>query len=244
MREPRVIARLDIKSPNVIKGVRLEGLRVVGDPQALATKYYEAGIDELVYMDIVASLYNRNSLEDILRRAAENVFVPLTVGGGVRTVDDVHRLLHSGADKVAVNTAATRDPSLIKAVAERWGSQCMVLSVEAKRIGPGKWEAFTDNGREHTYRDVVEWVQEAATLGAGEILLTSVDQEGTKKGFDIELCRAVTAVVEVPVILSGGMGSSADARAAVKDGGADAIAVAHCFHYDLLSVGQVKEAVA
>ena len=244
MREPRVIARLDIKSPNVIKGVRLEGLRVVGDPQALARKYYEAGVDELVYMDIVASLYNRNSLEDILRRAVENVFVPLTVGGGVRSIDDVRKLLKSGADKVAINTAATSDPGLIKAVAEKWGSQCMVLSVEAKQAGPGKWEAFTDNGREHTYRDVVEWVQEAAALGAGEILLTSVDQEGTRKGFDIDLCRAVTKVVEVPVILSGGMGTLAHAREAVHEGGADALAVAYCFHYDLLTVGQVKEAVA
>jgi len=244
MRNVRIIGRLDIKAPNLIKGIHLEGLRVVGDPQSYAQKYYQQGIDELVYIDIVASLYERNSLEGILRRAAEDVFVPLTVGGGIRTAADVKKLLKSGADKVAINTGALRNPSLIKEVSETWGSQCMVLSVEAKRNPNGVgWEAFTDNGREHTDRDVVEWVREAVALGAGEILLTSVDQEGTQKGFDVELCKAVTDAVEVPVILSGGMGTLQHATDAVTQGGADALAVAHVLHYDKLSVEQIRGAV-
>jgi cyclase len=172
------------------------------------------------------------------------VFVPLTVGGGIRTVEDVRKLLKSGADKVAINTAAIANPTLIKQVSEQFGSQCMVLSVEAKRNGVGKWEAFTDNGREHTYRDVIEWVQEAVELGVGEILLTSVDQEGTQKGFDVELCARVTSAVEVPVILSGGMGTKAHAQEAVLKGGADALAVAHVLHYNKESVASIREAVA
>lgn len=243
MRDVRVIARLDIKSPNLIKGIQLEGLRKLGDPQPFVESYYAQGIDEICYMDIVASLYDRNSLEDLLRKTAENIFVPLTVGGGIRTVENAATLLQSGADKVAINTAAVRNPDLIRQISERFGSQCMVLSIEAKSTTPGKWTAFTDNGREHTNRDVIEWVQEAVELGVGEILLTSVDQEGTQKGFDLELCRAVTNVVEVPVILSGGLGSLDDAKVAVSKGRADAIAVAHALHYNKFSVAQLKNAV-
>jgi cyclase len=243
MRDVRVIARLDIKSPNLIKGIRLEGLRKLGDPQGFVEDYYAQGIDEICYMDIVASLYNRNSLEDLLRNTAENIFVPLTVGGGIRTAADAAKLLHSGADKVAINTAAIANPDLIREVSERFGSQCMVLSIEAKTAGTGKWEAFTDNGREHTHRDVVEWVQEAVELGAGEILLTSVDNEGTQKGYDIDLCRAVTQVVEVPVILSGGLGTLDHAKQAVTQGRADAIAIAHALHYKNFTVAQLRAAV-
>ncbi|MBA4291725.1 imidazole glycerol phosphate synthase subunit HisF [bacterium] len=243
MRDVRVIARLDIKSPNLIKGIRLEGLRKLGDPQPFVESYYAQGIDEICYMDIVASLYDRNSLEDLLRKTAENIFVPLTVGGGIRTVENAATLLQSGADKVAINTAAIRNPDLIRQISERFGSQCMVLSIEAKSTTLGKWTAFTDNGREHTNRDVIEWVQEAVELGVGEILLTSVDQEGTQKGFDLELCRAVTNVVEVPVILSGGLGSLDDAKVAVSHGKADAIAVAHALHYNKFTVAQLKNAV-
>ncbi|ARU41904.1 imidazole glycerol phosphate synthase subunit HisF [Armatimonadetes bacterium Uphvl-Ar1] len=243
MRDVRVIARLDIKSPNLIKGIQLEGLRKLGDPQPFVESYYAQGIDEICYMDIVASLYDRNSLEDLLRKTAENIFVPLTVGGGIRTVENAATLLQSGADKVAINTAAVRNPDLIRQISERFGSQCMVLSIEAKSTTAGKWTAFTDNGREHTNRDVIEWVQEAVELGVGEILLTSVDQEGTQKGFDLELCRAVTNVVEVPVILSGGLGSLDDAKVAVSQGRADAIAVAHALHYNKFSVAQLKNSV-
>lgn len=244
MRDPRIIARLDIKSPNLIKGIRLEGLRVVGDPKSYAEDYYHQGVDEIVYMDIVASLYNRNSLEEILRNTANDVFVPLTVGGGIRTVEDAAKLLKSGADKVAINTAATSNPDLIRQISERFGSQCMVLSVEAKRTStPGKWTAYTDNGREHTNRDVVEWIQEAEELGVGEIFLTSVDQEGTQKGFDVDLCQAVTNIVEVPVILSGGMGTLQHANDAITKGKADAIAVAHALHYKKFTVSQIRESV-
>lgn len=244
MHNLRLIARLDIKGPNLIKGIHLEGLRVVGDPQAYARKYYEMGLDELIYIDIVASLYERNNLEDIVRRAAEDVFIPLTVGGGVRTGEDVRRLLRAGADKVAINTGAVRRPELIQEVSERWGSQCMVLSIEAKRVGPGKWEAYTDNGREKTGIDVVEWCQRGVELGAGEILLTSVDQEGTQKGFDVELCRAVTSVVERPVILSGGMGTVDHLTHAIVDGQADAIAMAHVLHYDKIPIDDIRSAAA
>ena len=189
-RNVRLIARLDIKGPNLIKGIHLEGLRVIGSPQEHALKYYLQGADELIYMDCVASLYGRNHLGEIISLAARDIFVPMTVGGGIRSVDDATQILRAGADKVAVNTAALTNPGLISAIAKRFGSQCMVLSVEAKQVGPERWEAYTDNGRERTGKDVVEWVREAVALGAGEILLTSVDREGTRKGFDIPLIRA------------------------------------------------------
>jgi cyclase len=238
----RLIARLDIKGPNLIKGVHLEGLRVVGDPQKHAREYYQQGADELIYMDIVASLYGRNNLTDIVRRAANDIFVPLTVGGGVRSVDDVNTLLRVGADKVAINTAAVARPELITEVARRYGSQCMVLSVEAKRIGPERWEAYTDNGREKTGLDVVDWVRKAEKLGAGEIFLTSVDQEGTRKGFDVALVRAVASVVTIPVIASGGMGTIEHLVEVVKTGGADAVAMADVLHYGRLGLREVREA--
>ncbi len=241
MAKVRLAARLDIKGPNLIKGVHLEGLRVIGDPQEYARKYYEQGADELIYIDTVASLYGRNNLAEIVAHAARYVFVPMTVGGGIRSVDDAARLLRAGADKVAVNTAATRRPKLITELAQRFGSQCVVLSVEAKRRRGGGWEAYTDNGREHTGLDVVEWVQEAEALGAGEILLTSVDQEGTAKGFDVALVRAVTEVVSVPVIASGGMGNVEDLIAVVREGRADAVAMAHVLHYDKLTIGKIRQ---
>jgi cyclase len=231
MRNVRLIARLDIKGPNLIKGIHLEGLRVIGDPQEYARRYYEAGADELLYMDIVASLYGRNNLTDIVSRAAKDVFVPMTVGGGVRSVDDARTLLRAGADKVAVNTAATANPGLITEMAHKLGSQCVVLSIEAKRVAPGKWTAYTDNGREHTGKDVLEWVKQGAELGAGEVLLTSVDQEGTRKGFDVALVRAVTGAVDIPVIASGGMGSFEHLKEIVLQGEADAVAMADFLHY-------------
>ncbi len=236
----RLIARLDIKGPNLIKGIHLEGLRVVGDPQQYAQDYYQAGVDELIYMDIVASLYGRNNLADIVKRTAENVFVPLTVGGGVRSGDDVRTLLRAGADKVAINTAATRRPELITEVAHKFGSQCMVLSIEAKRSSPGKWEAYIDNGREHTGLDVVEWARRGVELGAGEILLTSVDQEGTRKGFDCHLVEAVSSAVSIPVIASGGMGSSDHLVDAVR-AGADAVAMADALHFKRLALNDIRQ---
>jgi cyclase len=238
----RIIPRLDIKGPNLIKGIRLEGLRVIGDPQEHAIRYYEAGADELVYMDIVASLYGRNNLSDIISRAAKNVFIPITVGGGIRSVDDARHILRSGADKVAINTAAIGRPALLTEVARRFGSQATVLSIEAKQVGPGKWEAYTDNGRERTGLDVLEWVRRGVELGAGEILLTAVDREGTRSGFDIDLVRTVCAAVPVPVIASGGMGSLEHFVSAAQQGNADAIAMADVLHYKRMSIGNIRAA--
>lgn len=238
----RVIARLDIKGSNLIKGIHLEGLRVLGDPQEFAAKYYREGIDELIYMDSVASLYGRNNLLDIVEYTTRNVFIPLTVGGGVRSVDDVNKLLRVGADKVAINTAATKRPELISEIAQRFGSQCMVLSIEAKRKDEGRWEAFTENGREPTGIDVVEWAKQGEALGAGEILLTSVDQEGTRKGFDLELLKRVSEAVRIPVIASGGMGNPQHFIQAVKEGKADAIAMADILHYNRYSILEIRNA--
>lgn len=240
MRNVRLIARLDIKGPNLIKGVHLEGLRVIGDPHHYATRYYQAGIDELIYMDTVASLYGRNNLTEIVRNAARDVFVPMTVGGGVRSVTDAKTLLRAGADKVAVNTAAVRRPELISEIAHHFGSQCMVLSIEAKRTAPGHWEAYTDNGREKTGLDVAAWVRRGVELGAGEVLLTSVDQEGTRKGFDIELVRMVSGLVQVPVIASGGMGTLQHVVDIVRSGGADAVAMADALHYNRHTVEEIR----
>jgi len=238
----RLIARLDIKGPNLIKGIHLEGLRVVGDPQEYARRYYEAGADELVYMDIVASLYGRNNLTEIVKRAAQDIFIPMTVGGGVRSVDDAKQLLRAGADKIAVNTAAIARPELITEISRRFGSQCMVLSIEAKQVGENKWEAYTDNGRERTGVDVVEWAIKGCGLGAGEILLTSVDREGTRKGFDVALVRAVATAVPIPVIASGGMGTTEHLVEVIKIGEADAVAMADVLHYNRISMSQIREA--
>ena len=242
MRQIRLIARLDVKGPNLIKGVHLEGLRVIGAPNDFARRYYAQGADELIYIDCVASLYGRNSLGDIVQRAAQDVFIPMTVGGGVRTVDDAMHLLRCGADKVAVNTAAVANPQLISDIARRFGSQCMVLSVEAKRIGPGRWEAFTDNGREDTGLDVITWIKRGVALGAGEVLLTSVDKEGTRKGFDVELVSAVTSEVSVPVIASGGMGNTDHLLDVVQRGQADAVAMADILHYGRASFADIRRA--
>lgn len=242
MSNARLIARLDVKAPNLIKGIHLEGLRVIGDPNAYARKYYQAGADELIYIDIVASLYERNSLLDIVDRATREVFVPMTVGGGVRTIEDAKKLLRVGADKIAVNTAAVRRPELISEMAERFGAQCVVLSVEAKRTKVGGWEAFTDNGREHTGLDAIEWAKRGAELGAGEILITSVDQEGTRKGFDIELTRRVVEAVDVPVIASGGMGSAEHLVTLARTAAPDAIAMADILHYDRATLGELRNA--
>jgi cyclase len=236
----RLIARLDIKGPNLIKGIHLEGLRVMGSPNEHALRYYLQGADELIYMDCVASLYGRNHLGDIVKAAAKDIFVPMTVGGGIRSVDDASEILREGADKVAVNTAAVANPQLISDIARRFGSQCMVLSIEAKQIGPESWEVYTDNGRERTGLDVIEWVKRAVALGAGEVLLTSVDREGTRKGFDIALVKALTAEISVPVIASGGMGKPEDLLDVVREGGADAVAMADILHYKRAEIGEIR----
>lgn len=227
-----------------MKGIQLEGLRVMGNPQEFAREYYHQGADEIIYMDIVASLYQRNSLLDIVSDTVKDVFIPITVGGGVRSVEDVIRLLRGGADKVAINTAATKDPELIRQVANQLGSQCMVLSIEAKLTSsdaqPEKWEAYTDNGREPTGLDVIEWAQQAVELGAGEILVTSVDRDGTKRGFDVELIKRLTQAVPVPVIASGGMGSLADFSQLAQQANPDAIAIANVLHYKKLHLDTIR----
>jgi len=240
MSNVRLIPRLDIKGSNLIKGIRLEGLRVIGDPQEFALHYYEAGADELIYMDIVASLYGRNNLSDIIRRAADQVYIPITVGGGIRSVDDARHILRSGADKVAINTAAIANPLLITQIARRFGSQAMVLSIEAKQVASAKWEVYTDNGRERTGLDVIEWVQRGVALGAGEILLTSVDREGTRKGFELDLLRKVSQAVPVPVIASGGMGSTQDLIDAANLGLVDAVAMADVLHYKRMTLPEIR----
>ncbi len=240
--QTRLIPRLDIKGPNLIKGINLEGLRVIGDPQAFARRYYDEGADELLYVDVVASLYGRNSLHDIVKRTVQDVFVPLTVTGGLRSVDDVKDMLRAGADKVGINTAATKRPELIREVARKFGSQCMVLSIEAKRTAPDRWEAYTDNGREPTGLDVVEWAKLGVELGAGEILLTSIDKEGTREGFDTALIAAVAGAVSVPVIASGGMGLPGDVAKAVRVGHADAVAMADILHYQRATLADIRAA--
>lgn len=240
MKSIRLIARLDVKGPNLVKGIQLEGLRKLGDPNEFARRYYAAGIDEILYIDIVASLYERNSLLDLVRQTTADVFIPITVGGGIRSVEDVRQALRAGADKVAINTAAIRRPELIREVAQTFGSQCLVLSIQAKRSGPGVWEAYMENGREHTGKDAVAWAREACELGAGEILLMSVDQEGTAKGFDVDLVRQVSRVVSIPVIAGGGMGSVADLIEVVRDAGADAVAMAHVLHYGVCDLEEIR----
>ena len=237
----RLIARLDIKGPNLIKGIHLEGLRVIGDPQVYARKYYEDGADELIYMDIVASLYNRNSIRDIVSRTAKDVFIPMTVGGGIRSVDDVKELLRAGADKIALNTAVIQRPELIREIARRFGSQCVVLSIEAKKLGSGKWEAYTNNGRERTGKDVMEWAKQGVEFGAGEILVTSVDQEGTRKGFDLPLVKELTAAVPIPVVASGGMGNLEHLDQLTQYCSVDAVAIADCLHYNRYGLKEIRK---
>ncbi len=230
----RIIPRLDIKGPNVVKGVNLEGMRVVGRPELFAPHYYDEGADELLFMDTVASLYGRNTLDEIVHRTAERMFVPLTVSGGIRSVQDIRGVLRAGADKVAMNTAAIANPRLVAEGAEHFGSQCIVLSIEARRLPGGRYECLTDGGRERTGKDAIEWAEEAAGLGAGEILATSVDNEGTGRGFDLELTRLISERVGVPVIASGGAGCAEHVRDVVLIGKADAVCIASILHYGCL----------
>lgn len=236
----RLIARLDIKGANLIKGIHLEGLRVVGDPQIHAAKYYEDGADEIIYIDTVASLYGRNNLVDVVSRATEHVFVPITVGGGIRSVEDARTLLRAGADKVAINTAAVKEPELIRQLSDVWGSSTIVLSIEAKKTGNAKWEAYTDNGRERTGLDVVQWAETGAKLGAGEIFITSVDQEGTKKGFDSELVAGITRNVDIPVIASGGFGALEHLTQLMNVAKPTGVAIADSLHYNRFSLDQIR----
>ncbi|HIE96562.1 MAG TPA: imidazole glycerol phosphate synthase subunit HisF [Planctomycetes bacterium] len=230
----RVIPRLDIKGPNLVKGIHLEGLRVMGSPEDFAKYYYESGADELIYQDVVASLFERNSLKEFISRTAKDTFIPLTVGGGLRTLDDISAVLAAGADKVSINTAAIRNPDLISQAALRFGSSTIVVAIESIRQPEGTYLAYTDNGREHTGVDAIEWARTAEKLGAGEILATSVDRDGTGDGYDHELTKNIADAVSIPVIAHGGAGCPDDVAEVIRKTGVAAVAVASVLHYDAI----------
>ena len=241
----RIIPCLDVKDGRVVKGVQFVDLRDAGDPVAAAMAYDAQGADELVFLDITASHENRNIMLDVVARTAEGVYMPLTVGGGIRGIDDIRRLLRAGADKVSLNTAALERPQLIREAAERFGSQCIVVAIDARRATstPLQYTVFTHGGRRPTGRDAVEWVQEATTLGAGEILLTSMDRDGTKDGYDLELTRAIADAVDVPVIASGGAGSLEHLWEGLVEGHADAVLAASIFHFGIHTIAEAKQAL-
>lgn len=230
----RIIPRLDIKGPNLVKGINFEGLRVLGRPEEFARYYYENGADELIYMDAVASLYNRNSLLDIVEKTAREIFIPLTVGGGIRSLDNIRQVLRAGADKVSINTAAIGNPDFIRNASRAFGSSTILVSIEAIRKPDSKYEAYVNFGRERTGMDVLDWAKRAVDLGAGELMVTSIDQEGTGKGFDIELTRRIAESVSVPVIASGGAGKIEDIFDVIHEGMADAVSMASILHYNIL----------
>jgi cyclase len=236
----RVISRLDIKPPNLVKGVHLEGLRKIGDPRDFAVRYYKQGADEISYQDIVASLYNRNSIQELVSSTAEEVFVPITVGGGIRTVADAALLIRSGADKVCINTAAIQKPEILEDLSSVFGAQAIVLGIEAKRVSNGKYLVMTDSGREHSGIDVTEWVDITSRLGVGEFLITSIDREGTKSGFDFELFELVKKLTTKPIVMHGGAGGLQDILEIAKMG-ADGVAIASVLHFEILTISQIKE---
>src|SRR3954463_2231599 len=239
----RIIPCLDVAGGRVVKGVNFVALRDAGDPVEIARRYDEQGADELTFLDITASSDDRGLLLGIVERVASQVFIPLTVGGGVRQVDDVRRLLNAGADKVSINTSAVQNPGLIEQAAGRYGAQCIVVAIDAKRSASG-WEVFTHGGRRATGLDAVEWARKMEKLGAGEILLTSMDRDGTRQGFDLELTRAVSDAVSVPVIASGGVGNLEHLADGVRKGGADAVLAASIFHYGEYTVAEAKSLMA
>jgi cyclase len=239
----RIIPCLDVTDGRVVKGVNFVELRDAGDPVEIARRYDEQGADELTFLDITASSDNRGLIFHIIEQVASQVFIPLTVGGGVRAVDDVRNLLNAGADKVSINTAAVLNPQLVADAAGRFGSQCIVVAIDAKRVGD-HWEVFTHGGRKPTGFDAVEWAKRMVALGAGELLLTSMDRDGTKSGFDLELTRAISDAVEVPIIASGGVGNLDHMVDGVKQGGADAVLAASIFHFGEYTVKQAKQYMA
>ena len=234
MKTKRVIVRLDVKNEALVKGIHLEGLRVLGKPELFAQYYYEDGVDELLFMDAVASLYGRNGLLELVRTTAKNIFVPLTVGGGVRNVADVRALLHSGADKIAINTAAVKSPELITELADTFGSSTIAVAIETIKDSSGNYMAYIDNGREPTGLNAIEWARQAQSLGAGEIILTNVDREGTGKGMDLDLITMVQMEVSIPVVAHGGIGRVEDMVSVLKQTEVDGICAASVYHYDTI----------
>ena len=240
MLKMRIIPCLDVKDGRVVKGVNFVDLIDAGDPVEQAKIYDKAGADELTFLDITASVDNRDTIYDVVRRTAEQCFMPLTVGGGVRVVEDIRKLLLAGADKVSINTAAVHRPEFVREAAEKFGSQCIVVAIDAKQVGPGKFEIFTHGGRNATGIDAVEWARRMTAYGAGEILLTSMDRDGTKQGFNIALTRAVADAVTVPVIASGGVGTLDHLVEGIRDGHATAVLAASIFHFGLFSIAEAK----
>lgn len=240
MLSKRIIPCLDVRDGKVVKGINFVGIREVGDPEELARQYYEQGADELVFLDITATHEGRRTMAEVVEKVARQICIPFTVGGGITSLEDMKRMLRAGADKVSVNSSALRNPDLIRQGADMFGNQCIVLAVDAKKQPDGSWHAVINGGRIDTGKDVLEWVKEAVALGAGEILLTSMDADGTKQGFDIELCKAVRSAVPVPVIASGGAGTLEHFKEALTDGRADAALAASLFHYKELEIRQVK----
>ena len=238
MKYTRIISRLDIKGPNLVKGIHMEGLRVLGKPEDFARYYYERGIDELMYQDVVASLYQRNSLLKIIEKTANVISIPLTVGGGVRTIKDISNLLECGADKVSLNTSAIKNPKLIDNAAKIFGSSTIVVAIETSRDSEGNYLAYTDNGREFTGIEVLKWAKEMESRGAGEIFLTSIDKDGTGEGFDNEIVNLVSKAVSIPVIAHAGGGSKEDVVDVIKKGKADAVAISSLLHYN--AIEQIK----
>lgn len=234
MKTVRIIPRLDIKGPNLVKGIHLEGLRVLGNPADFARFYYEQGADELLFMDVVASLYERNSLHDIITSTAKSIFIPITVGGGIRSISDIKEVLRVGADKVCLNTAAIKNPQLIKDASRMFGSSTIVVAIEAIKESEGSYLAYTDNGREYTGIDVFEWAQQVAALGAGEVVITSVDREGTGQGFDIDLVSKISNLINIPVIAHGGAGKMEHVFDVIQKGNVSAVMVSSLFHYHYL----------
>ncbi|MGQ9531296.1 MAG: imidazole glycerol phosphate synthase subunit HisF [Desulfotomaculales bacterium] len=237
----RIIPCLDVTAGRVVKGVNFVNLRDAGDPVELAAFYDREGADELVFLDITASSDGRAILLDVVRRTAEQVFIPFTVGGGLRTLEDIRAILAAGADKVSLNTAAVRDPALVARAAGRFGSQCVVVAIDARRAGPGRWEVYIHGGRTPTGIDAVAWARRVQELGAGEILLTSMNRDGTKDGYDLELTRAVAEAVRIPVIASGGAGTLEHLAQGLREGRADAVLAASIFHFGEYSIRQAKE---
>ncbi len=237
----RIIPCLDVHAGRVVKGVKFQELRDAGDPVAVAAAYETQGADELVFLDITASSDNRKTMVDVVERTADQIFMPLTVGGGLRTIDDIRIMLNAGADKISLNTSAVKEPELILNSSRKFGSQCIVVAIDAKKVGPEKWEVFTHGGRTPTGLDVVTWAKKVHQLGAGEILLTSMDRDGMADGYDVELCRRVSDAVEVPVIASGGAGKLDHLVQVIKQGGASAVLAASIFHFGTYTVRQAKE---
>ena len=240
----RIIPCLDVHAGRVVKGVKFVQLRDAGDPVEIARTYDAAGADEITFLDITASSDARNTIVEVIERVADEVFIPLTVGGGVRAVEDVRKLLNAGADKVSINTSAVEDPDLVSRAAARFGSQAIVVAIDARAAGPGKWQVYTHGGRKARGLDVVEWAREMARRGAGEILLTSMDRDGTRSGFDLELTRAVSEAVMVPVIASGGVGSLEHLARGIEEGRADAVLAASVFHFGEITIPEAKRFLA